>query len=241
VSLGLCLLGCVSWAVSLGPCLSGRVSQAVSPGPMVSLDSVLDGETGTDASVPHLRDHRCAILLLSAWLGLVAESLSFAIFDAMRPFHPRIPLRRQSYDYAQPGSYFVTLVTHERRPILGALAGSGVKLTPSGEIVRRYWHMVPDRFPGVSIDTFVIMPDHVHVIVVFSLSENRRGSLSKVVGWVKQRAAREIHEIGHVHTQVWQSSFHDRIITDRESFTRFRRYILANPTRAARHSKSVRR
>ena len=131
------------------------------------------------------------------------------------------------------------MVTYERRPILGALIGSGVKLTPSGKVVQRYWQMVPDRFRGVSVDTLAVMPDHVHAIVVFSLSENRRDTLSKVVGWVKQRAAREIHAARHVHTCVWQSSFHDRIIANAEAFTRVRRYILANPTRAARHSESA--
>src|SRR6185437_4389982 len=151
----------------------------------------------------------------------------------MRPFHPRIPLRRRSYDYGQPGSYFVTMVTAERRPILGALTGRGVKLTPSGEIVRRYWDMIPDRFRSASVDTLVIMPDHVHAIVVFSMDADRRYTLSNVVGWVKQRASREIRASGYLHTGVWQSSFHDRIIANPESFARIRRYILANPMRAS--------
>ncbi|HWG35345.1 MAG TPA: transposase, partial [Gemmatimonadaceae bacterium] len=109
------------------------------------------------------------------------------------------------------------MVTAERRPILGALTGRGVKLTPSGEIVRRYWDMIPDRFRSASVDTLVIMPDHVHAIVVFSMDADRRYTLSNVVGWVKQRAAREIRATGHLHTSVWQSSFHDRIIDNPES------------------------
>ena len=181
--------------------------------------------------MPHLGDHLCGILSLLDRLGLGGELSSSRYLVVMRPLHPRIPLRRQSHDYKQPGSYFVTMVTHERRPILGALTESGLKLTPSGEIVRRYWHMIPDRFQQVSVDTFVLMPDHVHAIVVFSLSEGRCDTLSNVVGLVKQRAAREIHVMGHLHTRVWQSSFHDRIIDNPGSFERVRRYILANPMR----------
>ena len=125
------------------------------------------------------------------------------------------------------------MVTAERRPIFGALTGRGVKLTPSGEIVRRYWDMIPDRFRSVSVDTLVIMPDHVHAIVVFSVDADRRYTLSNVIGWVKQRAAREIHASGYLRASVWQSSFHDRIIDNPEAFTSIRHYILANPMRAS--------
>ncbi len=96
------------------------------------------------------------------------------------------------------------MVTAERRPILGALTGRGVKLTPSGEIVRRYWDMIPDRFRSVSVDTLVIKPDHLHAIVVFSGDADRRYTLSNVIGWVKQRASREIHASRYLRASVWQ-------------------------------------
>ena len=117
--------------------------------------------------------------------------------------------------------------------MFGALRGDGVALSASGEIVKRIWSAVPIRFAGVTIDTFVVMPDHVHAIVSLSADPSRTVTLSQVVGWAKQRAAREIHLIkckGTVH--IWQRSFHERIIRDAEEFRGIRHYIIANPARA---------
>ena len=158
----------------------------------------------------------------------------------MRTIYSRIHPRRRSYDYGLPGSYFVTTITHERKPVFGILRSGGVALSASGEIATRFWSAVPPRFAGVTIDTFVVMPDHVHAIVSLSADPNRTATLSQVVGWAKQRTAREIHLIkGEAAVRIWQRSFHERIIRDADEFKRIRRYITANPERALTNASYV--
>jgi putative transposase len=133
----------------------------------------------------------------------------------------------------EPGAYFVTALTHQRRPVLGTLTRGGVVLTRARSIVYRCWADVQERFPTVTIDTFVVMPDHVHAIVVLSRTENRSIGLSQVVGWVKRRASREIRLLAVMPSApLWHRSFHDSIIRDRYAFVRVRRYVTANPARA---------
>jgi REP element-mobilizing transposase RayT len=165
-----------------------------------------------------------------------------ASLGTMRPFYSRLNPRRKSYDYTQPGAYFVTAVTQLRRPVFGGLTRDGVLLTPEGRIVQRCWMHVDQLFVGVTIDTFVVMPDHTHAIVVLSPIMDRSVGLSQVVGWVKQRASRRVNQINQTNRThpestlasppLWQRGFHDRIITDPGAFTRIRHYIVANPARA---------
>ena len=148
----------------------------------------------------------------------------------MRQFHSRVHPRWRSYDYTQPGAYFATTITHHRRRTLGRVTDRGVLLSQAGLIVHRWCGAVTDQFPGVSIDTFVVMPDHVHLIVILAHTPRRTAGLSQVVGWIKQRAAREIVVAGLGDLPIWQRSFHDSIVRDAEALVRIRRYIAANPS-----------
>jgi REP-associated tyrosine transposase len=154
----------------------------------------------------------------------------------MRSGHPRKRPRWAAYDYTQPGAYFVTAVTRDRRPFLGKIWRGGVVLTERGRIVERWWLAAANRFPGVAIDALVVMPDHVHAIVVLSLTPSRTVGLSQVVGWVKQRASREINLTfpDARDSAIWQYSFHDRIIRDAHALRCIRRYIALNPVAAWR-------
>ena len=156
----------------------------------------------------------------------------------MRRLHERKHPRRRSYDYMQPGAYFVTFLTHARKPILGELVQRGVLLTDAGRIVELRFAAVAARFEGVAIDTYVVMPDHVHALVVLSSTPNRTVNLSQVVGWVKQRAARAINSSNAGSAaRIWHCSFHDIIIKDASAFVRIRHYISANPARAWRETQ----
>ncbi len=148
----------------------------------------------------------------------------------MRIFYSRAHPRLRGRDYSVAGAYFATAITHQRRPALGMLARGGVVLTRPGEVVRRYLGLVADQFPGVTVDTFAVMPDHVHAIIVLSPARCRRVGLSQVVGWVKQRASREINENEPGRfVPLWQRSFHDVIIRDEVALESVRRYVIANP------------
>jgi putative transposase len=79
--------------------------------------------------------------------------------------HQRRSIRLKAYDYAQPGSYFVTINTHLRVCTLGVVDGETVSLSVAGKIVAREIDRLSERFPGVQIDASVIMPNHIHAII----------------------------------------------------------------------------
>ena len=80
--------------------------------------------------------------------------------------HHRRSIRLKGYDYAQPGAYFVTICVRERRCLLGQVKGGRVVLSDVGGIAHGFWSHVPMHFLNVSVDTFIVMPNHVHVIIV---------------------------------------------------------------------------
>lgn len=131
--------------------------------------------------------------------------------------------------------YFVTAITHGRARLLGVLMRGRCVLSPSGLIVRNTWERIPTRFPGVELDTFVVMPDHVHALILMrEQREPHTTSLSDVVRWAKSRSAHEINAMhGTPGNKIWQTSFHDSIVRTDRGRDRVRRYIEMNPRRAS--------
>ena len=83
----------------------------------------------------------------------------------------RKPIRLPAYDYSSPGAYFVTICTHDRRCLLSritvgadALGGPSLQLTDTGKIVEQYI-LSTDRMPGFRLDKYVVMPNHIHMIL----------------------------------------------------------------------------
>lgn len=75
------------------------------------------------------------------------------------------PLRLAGYDYAQAGTYVVTVVVQGRKCCLGSVENYAFRPTVAGDIVREVWERLPKRFPSIDLDAFVVMPNHVHGIV----------------------------------------------------------------------------
>jgi putative transposase len=73
--------------------------------------------------------------------------------------------RLASHDYRQPGVCFVTAVTWQRCPLFGRLRNGRAELSPEGAIVTVAWLGIPQHFPSVTLDAFIVMPDHFHQIV----------------------------------------------------------------------------
>src|SRR5688572_14069023 len=80
--------------------------------------------------------------------------------------HHRQSVRLSAYDYGQAGAYFVTICTQDRRCWFGTLVDDTVMLSQAGQIVRSVWECLPTRFPSIELDAFVIMPNHVHGIII---------------------------------------------------------------------------
>ena len=78
----------------------------------------------------------------------------------------RRSLRLKEYDYAQAGAYFVTVVVQARLLLFGDVVDEEMRLNQAGAMVTRVWEEMPDRFPNIEMDTFVVMPNHIHGIIV---------------------------------------------------------------------------
>jgi len=87
--------------------------------------------------------------------------------------HHRRSIRLKGYDYTQTGAYFITVVTHSRECLFGAIVDEVMHLNVAGEIARACWDDLPNHYPHIELDTFVVMPNHVHGIIV--LTDNAGG------------------------------------------------------------------
>ena len=87
-------------------------------------------------------------------------------------FDPKIQHRRSSrlkgYDYSQPGAYFVTIVTWQRKVLFGEIVDGEMVLNEFGRLIEKWWHQIPVHFSNVEILSFVIMPNHIHGIILIT-------------------------------------------------------------------------
>jgi len=78
----------------------------------------------------------------------------------------RRSLRLKDYDYSQNGAYFVTICTHNRECLCGRIIDGDMVPNDAGRMIESVWNDLPERFPGVSVDASVVMPNHTHGIIL---------------------------------------------------------------------------
>jgi len=88
-----------------------------------------------------------------------------------RTLHRRRSIRLRGYDYTKPGAYYVTMVAHQRHCRFGVVVDDQVVLNAAGRMVEAHWLDLPRRFPGVVLDEYVVMPNHLHGIIVIERDE----------------------------------------------------------------------
>lgn len=172
--------------------------------------------------------------------------------------HRRRSIRLKGHDYALPAVYFVTICTYQRECLLGYVQGGNVVLSPAGRIARSIWEGLADRFPSVGRDEFVIMPNHVHGIILvgaqFIAPDYPQGNhisrvptLGEIVRAYKatvtrlvRRGDEDVTALGAVGTGVmnhaptgfgWQRGFYEHIVQNEAELAAIREYIVANPAR----------
>ncbi len=147
-------------------------------------------------------------------------------------------LRLPWFDYSSHGTYFITVCTHAKQPLLGVVREARMVENPVGCAVRTTWDHLPTRFPEVELDAFVVMPNHVHGIVVLRRdspirlgSGTKSGSptLGEVVGAFKSLSARAANRELKRQGPVWQRGYYEHIVRDEDDLNRIRRYIDTNP------------
>jgi putative transposase len=103
------------------------------------------------------------------------ESNEIEVRNSM-PYDPREHYRRsirlRDYDYTSPGAYFVTICTQDRKTIFGEIVNGEMHLNKLGESTQSIWCALPERFPDIELDQLVIMPDHIHGIIIFKESRH---------------------------------------------------------------------
>ncbi len=142
----------------------------------------------------------------------------------------RKPLRLPSYDYSRAGAYFVTVCLAPRRPLLGRIAGATVEHSALGSIVSDQLAAIPTRHPGVRLDLSIVMPDHVHGIIL--LPGDGTAALPAVIGTFKSSSARRANvSRGTPGAPFWQRGYFDHVVRDDVDLDRVRSYIVENPMR----------
>jgi len=153
----------------------------------------------------------------------------------------RKPTRLKGYDYSQNGAYFITICTHGKKYLLSNIVGAihelpENKLTQYGECVEQIIGILPDRF-DVSIPKYVIMPNHIHLIIeiindnkeraIHELPlQNNRSVIDKIVGFLKMNVSKKMHN--KYPDKIWQRSYHDHIIRGEKDYQKIWKYIDTN-------------
>ena len=162
----------------------------------------------------------------------------------------RRSIRLKSYDYTSPGAYFVTVCAYRMQCLFATVEVGAVKLSEVGRIVEEEWLRTAKVRQGVELDTFVVMPNHVHGILLIEgwastgttewathrVAPTRRsagpvaGSVPAIVGQFKSAAARRINALrGTPWAHVWQRNYYEHVIRSEIELNRVREYIAGNP------------
>ena len=159
----------------------------------------------------------------------------------------------KNYDYSSKGAYFVTVCVKNRAPILGEIMNVGrlaikppnsyenkviVKLTDIGETTKYYIENINNVYENICVDTYIIMPDHIHLLLIFKdgglrasrpteeteISDKKR-TLFSVIRSLKRMINRKIEK------SIWQDSYYEHIIRNENDLYETRKYIEENPAR----------
>ena len=161
----------------------------------------------------------------------------------------RRSLRLKGYDYSQPGAYFVTMCTQSRECLFGEIANGEMMLNEYGKLVEEEWLKTPGMRTQVELDAFVVMPNHLHAIIVIhegattmpmvgahSSAPLRRApqSLGSLIAGFKSAVTKHINMLQiSPGFPVWQRNYYDHVVRDEDDINRIRQYIVNNPVRWA--------
>ena len=152
--------------------------------------------------------------------------------------HRRRSIRLKGYDYAQSGAYFVTIVTQGRIPLFGEIMDGEMLFNVTGQSIADAWEWLATRYPHVALDGYVVMPNHLHGIVVIA-DTGRGGSrtaptgrkpLGRLVAAFKTVTTKQLNLVQGTPGQLlWQRNFYERVIRNEDEMDRVREYIIDNP------------
>lgn len=166
----------------------------------------------------------------------------------------RIPSARwQQWDYRWLGGYFITICTKNRQHYLGTITNGKMQLSSVGILADVFWHEIKNHALNVELYAFVVMPNHIHMILILngengdgnnggnvqtghalslSIGHHRfqnigKNSVSSIIGSYKSAVSKHARRLG-INFQ-WQTRFHDHVIRDEAEYQRIANYIQNNP------------
>jgi len=159
-------------------------------------------------------------------------------------------VRLKGYDYSQPNYYYITICTQNHIELFGKIINNEMVLNNAGIMTQQTLLQISDFYPAFSLDTYTVMPNHIHAIIVIQnnkslINGQTQGSgptysydisLSDIIKRIKTLTTKKyidgIKNNGwpSFNKKIWQRSFHDHIIRNERSLTEIREYIVNNPT-----------
>ena len=148
----------------------------------------------------------------------------------------RKPNRLKEYDYSSPGVYFITICTQDHVNLFWENAGEiindpeDVRLSEYGKIVDSAIRNISLHYPAITIDSYTVMPNHIHLLLQINTDENGRAMLAPTISTVvQQMKGYATKQIGH---SIWQKLFHDHVIRGERDYLKIWEYIKSNPSPA---------
>jgi REP element-mobilizing transposase RayT len=166
-------------------------------------------------------------------------------------------IRLPGHDYSQEGAYFITICTQNRQCLFGEIVDGEIMLNKFGELVKSEWQKTGIIRPNIIIDAFIIMPNHLHGILIINddfccrdtlqrvstigrkTNENNqieqfgkptKNSIPTIVRLFKSITTKQINQIRQTPgIPVWQRNYYEHIIRDTYDLSRIRHYIANNP------------
>jgi putative transposase len=153
---------------------------------------------------------------------------------------PKIPqqhsARLKDYDYSQNGAHFITFCVEAQLHLFGTISEEEMILDSAGLMIADFWAKIPEKFPSIELDSWVIMPNHMHAIVSVADGTNRL-ALNQALDWFKTMTTntylREAKSEGwqRFKRRLWEQRFYDKLIRNETSLNRTRNAILLDPAR----------
>lgn len=170
----------------------------------------------------------------------------------MKNFYDRQSVRLKGYDYSLPGVYFVTIDTKNYESYFGEVEKGKVKLSEMGKIANQFWRKIPAHYPSVQLDEFIVMPNHLHGVLLLDLDfdpdthavwaqnfapirarehYNKFGpqpmNLASIIRGFKMAVRK--YAVMHNLEFFWHRGFYDRIVRNQDELDRITVYIRNNP------------
>jgi putative transposase len=172
----------------------------------------------------------------------------------------RRSVRLPGFDYSRVGMYFVTICASERQCIFGEIRGNAAVLSPIGELVRTCWIEIPRHFPNLKIETYIVMPNHLHgplsihskfsdatvqdkaTEATESYGKSTPKSIPTIIRSFKSAVSKCARESGLVMGEsIWQRGYYEHVLRNTREYVEITNYILQNPAQWADDEENLSR